>query len=114
MALMPNPSYAELVPCPRGCCATYREHVASIGIAASALPTRKAPIIHGNNKDANLAKDRDAYKRLRDQGLQPDRLHGARDIEAQAETKLEVERSTLLTPDQRKQIDVLKSEGVEV
>lgn len=102
------------VGCPRGCCASYREHVASIGIAAAALPTRKSGVIVGNAKDSNLGHDRDAYKRMRESGLQPERLQGAAEVESKAETRLEVERGVLLNDAQREQVRVLQSEGVSL
>lgn len=71
-------------------------------------------MIVGNRKDEQLGKDRDAYKRMRDQKLQPERLNGAAEIESKAETRLEVERSTILTPDQRRQVETLRSEGADV
>lgn len=100
--------------CSRGCCASSAEHYRSIGIASAALPTRRSAVIGGLKKDAELSRDRDAYKRLRDQGLQPEKLHGSRDIETRAETKLEIERSTILTPAQRKTVESLRSDGAAI
>jgi hypothetical protein len=100
--------------CARGCCDSPAEHYRSIGIASAALPTRRKTVVEGIRKDGELSKDRDAYQRLRRDGLQPDRLHGARDIESRAETRVEVERSTILTPEQRKTVESLRRDGAEV
>lgn len=102
------------MPCARGCCDSPAEHYRSIGIASAALPTRRGAVIGDLARDKTLDQDRDAYKRLRDQNLQPEKLHGARDIEARAETTLEVERSTILTPAQRNTINSLRADGADI
>lgn len=67
--------------------------VAGLSIAASATPTRKggarAAVI--NQKDKVLEKDLDAYKRLRQEGLQPQAIDGSAVVEKRAEHKWQVE-----------------------
>lgn len=67
--------------------------VAHIGISASAMPTRgggaRAATI--NAKDRVLDKDLDAYKRLRQNGVQPRKIDGAAQVEKRAEEKWQVE-----------------------
>ena len=70
--------------CVRGCCPSPREHYASLSF-----------VDHGqgsyHKKDAQLTKDRDAYKRLRTNGLQPKRVDGSYEVEARAKTEAQVE-----------------------
>lgn len=49
-------------------------------------------------------RDRPAYKRLRQEGLQPKTIRGSADIEARAETRLEVETGHLMTASQARQV----------
>ena len=102
------------MPCPRGCCASYRDHLLSVSVAPSATPSRHPQAVEVNEREARWHKDMPAYKRLVDSGVQPPRIDGCADIEARAETKLEVERATVLTDRQRRQVESLRSEGVGV
>lgn len=67
--------------------------IAGLSIASSATPTRRggarAQII--NEKDKKLDKDLDAYKRLRQEGLQPKNIDGSAEVEKRAEYKWQVE-----------------------
>lgn len=67
--------------------------VAGLSIAASATPSRKggarAAVI--NSKDKQLEKDLDAYKRLRQEGLQPQAIDGSAQAEKRAEHKWQIE-----------------------
>lgn len=67
--------------------------IAGLSIAASATPTRKggarAQVI--NQKDKVLEKDLDAYKRLRNEGLQPKAIDGSAEVEKRANYKWQVE-----------------------
>lgn len=57
------------------------------------MPTRGAKARVGviAQKDKVLEKDLDAYKRLRDEGLQPHNIDGSAKVEQLAETKFQVE-----------------------
>ena len=88
--------------------------VLSISVSADALPNRGRAISSTSAKERVLAKDMDAYRRLRVAGEQPARIDGAASIERHAETKLEVTRSTLLNDRQRRQVETLRREGVNV
>lgn len=46
---------------------------------------------NGNSKDDQLARDRDAYKRLRKNGLQPGHVNGSARLERDATMPIEVE-----------------------
>jgi ribosomal protein S19E (S16A) len=67
--------------------------------------TRKA-----NTKDDKLARDRDAYKRLRDDGLKPSHVGGSDHIERHADMPIEVEMGWVAKTKQGK---ALAREGVE-
>lgn len=64
--------------CVRGCCESNRDHYRSIRISA----VRKRMDAH---REKELAKDMDAYKRMRAEGLQPPRINGSRDLEQRAD-----------------------------
>lgn len=61
-------------------------------------------------REKQLAKDRDAYKRLRQDGLQPASLTGAAQAEARGVDRLEIEMGYFLkTPEERRRAQ----EGME-
>lgn len=64
----------------------------------------------GNKKDEKLAKDRDAYKRLRANGLQPGHVGGSARLERHATLPIEVETGWVAKTKQGK---ALAKEGVE-
>lgn len=66
------------------CSLTYRDHLLGIGVLAAALPSRRRAIIGTNNRESTLSRDLDAYKRMRNDGLQPPQIDGARVLEAKA------------------------------
>lgn len=57
------------MPCVRGCCPTPRAHFRSVNLTSDIL-------VGGNKADQVLRKDLDAYKRLTDDGLEPNRIDG--------------------------------------
>ena len=67
--------------------------IAGLSVAASATPTRRegARAATINHKDKVLEKDLDAYKRLRQEGLQPKSIDGSAQVEKRAEYKWQVE-----------------------
>ncbi len=84
-----------------------REKLLSIGIAKY----RK----EADRRDKALAKDMDAYKRLRKQGMQPPRVDGCAKLESEAISPLEVQTgvvtSNLPAEERRKmakRLDVLE------
>ncbi len=70
--------------CARGCCPSPREHYQSLRF----LDTGQGSY---HQKDRQLAKDRDAYKRLRNEGLQPRSVDGSHYVEQTASTPEQVE-----------------------
>lgn len=67
--------------------------IAGLSVAASATPSRKggARAATINKKDKVLEKDLDAYKRLRQEGMQPPSIDGSAIAEKRAEHKWQVE-----------------------
>lgn len=83
--------------CGKPCaCPTYRDHLLSVGIAASALPSRRGGVINNEQRERTLAKDLRSYRNLRLDGLQPPRIDGSHRLEQGAETPLEVEAGALV------------------
>jgi len=70
--------------------AAFAEKARSLRVAPSAMVTRSGAA--GEKKAWNkLEKDRDAYKRLRDNGVQPTGIRDSADLEKTAETRMEIE-----------------------
>lgn len=63
-----------------------------------------------NTKDDQLARDRDAYKRLRNDGLQPSHVKGSDHLEKHASLPVEVEMGHVF---KTRQGQALAVEGVE-
>lgn len=89
--------------CTRGCCASHAEHYGSLvmGTAQS----------DGTRFETMLDKDRPAYKRMRDEGLQPKSVRGAARIEANASSVFEVETGRILPQRLANQVDSAQSEA---
>lgn len=67
-------------------------------------------------KETQLDKDRAAYQRLRQQGLQPPHIDGCAKLEAEAVTRDEIVMGTLkpdLTPEERKRMAATRREAFE-
>ena len=78
----------------------------SVSISPAAMPTRQDVRYSAtDNLEKGWQKDIPAYKRLVADGLQPARVDGCAEIEAQAKTKTEVEEGTIYTPEQRKTLE---------
>jgi hypothetical protein len=65
--------------------------VAGISFGANSTTTRGKVVAETNQRAKNWDKDMPAYKRLRQQGLQPKNIDGAAKIEATAKTEAQVE-----------------------
>lgn len=65
--------------------------VAGISFGANTTTTRGAKVEEINTRAKNWDKDMPAYKRLRQNGLQPKSIDGAAAVEARATTAAEVE-----------------------
>lgn len=77
--------------CPRGCCATYREHISSLAISSGPTPQAR--------RESRLSADLDAYQRLENNGLAPKTFAGAAGLERHALSPVEVERGHLIKND---------------
>ena len=76
-----------------------RDKLLSISVARA----RRKP----DAKDRALAKDLDAYKRLRKEGLQPPSVDGSARLERQAVTRVEIETGVIhtdLAPRERRRL----------
>ena len=74
--------------CPRGCCATYKEHLQGIAIFG---PSKQRDAVRREEADMH------AFKRLVQSGVQPKGIAGAAELERGAETRHEVEHASLYT-----------------
>ena len=92
----------------------YPCRIRSVGIMASALPTRNPIVKRTVEREKVLVKDRTAFKSMRDQGLQPARLRGAAELARYAESKEEVETGRLIpAPIRDKVIETRKAIAAE-
>lgn len=70
---------------------TYAEHLRSIAVSAEATPNRRPESAMTAAKDRALDRDLDAYKRLRQSGVQPPRNEGSARLEATASHRWQIE-----------------------
>lgn len=83
--------------CPRGCCPDYRTHIR--GVSIGGFPTQ------ATYNERKLELDRDAYKRLKDDGLKPGRMTGAYVMERSATHVRDIEAGHPLPPSTHKVLD---------
>lgn len=62
-----------------------------VNISAEATPTSRGNVVALNQRDANLARDGAAYRRMRRRGLQPEHIDGAADLENKVGTQDEID-----------------------
>ena len=84
------------------------DRIRSIGFGVGTMPTRHPGSQAVEAREKRWEKDMPAYKRMRQQGLQPKTIDGAAHIEAKAETRFEVESGQVL-PGQAKKIETAVS-----
>ncbi|MCP3857266.1 MAG: hypothetical protein GY698_21465 [Actinomycetia bacterium] len=53
----------------------------SVGVSATATPTRSAEVVEIGEREGRWATDGDAYRRIRKAGLQPDKIDGSAELE---------------------------------
>lgn len=56
------------------------------------------------DKDRAVGRDMEAYKRMRNAGLQPTNVLGAADVEAKAQSKVEVETGIIMSSDTSREL----------
>ena len=88
--------------CARKCCFDQATHYRSLVLGTSVAKTWE---------DTTLSADRDAYKRLKDDGIQPKGLKGAAQLEKHASSAWEIEAGRILPPDQSRRIDSANAEA---
>jgi hypothetical protein len=69
--------------------------VAGVSFAAAAMPNRRAEADRINRTESQWDRDMASYKRLRKDGLQPQKIDGARDLETKATDRVQVETGML-------------------
>jgi hypothetical protein len=74
--------------CARGCCPTQAEHYRSVQLDLGDLSPEVADT---NRREKELALDRDAYKRLRNDGLQPNDVTGSAHLEKHVQDQIEID-----------------------
>lgn len=74
--------------CARGCCASAIEHYRSVCFQAG--PT--APTL----TERRWQRDMPAYRRLREQGLQPEGIDGCAALETRAQSQVEIETNNII------------------
>ena len=84
------------MPCARGCCGSYREHLLSVSVSAAATPTRNPEFAKSLESRKVFDEDAAAYRRLRKDGLQPERVDGCAALETKAESTVEIEHGRLM------------------
>lgn len=77
-------------------CDTYAEHLNGVRFSFKNLPGGV------KDNDSRWAKDNDAYQRMRKQGLQPQHVENAAELEQRANEPIEIERHTIFGKDAKK------------
>lgn len=67
--------------------------VSGVRMGINESTTRGAQVAQINNREKNWNKDMPAYKRLRDQGLQPRQIDGSAVLESRATERWQIEGS---------------------
>lgn len=76
--------------CPRGCCASYREHLLGVQWGRPAGPTEQTL------KERRLARDLTAFKLAAQQGTTLRTINGAADLLDKASSQIEIDRGHLI------------------
>lgn len=77
---------------PTTCKLSYRDHLVGFGVAAAALPTRTDTGVLGTMvREKRWERDMAAYKRLRNDGMQPPQIDGSALRERQGQDAYDVE-----------------------
>ena len=83
--------------CGKPCnCLSYRDHLKSIRFGASSMPNRKRSqeFLDVEKRERQLDRDMPAYKRLRQDGIQPRHILGSQHWEQNARDRIEIEHET--------------------
>ncbi len=93
---------------------------AAVQLTPSAMPTRTVTKVEDYNFQKEFAReftngDREAYRRLRQNGLQPPKIAGSAHLERHAETRFEVESGQIVTDRTglRDAMDMCKESGID-
>jgi hypothetical protein len=96
--------------CARGCCPDSKTHYKSLRIGTD----RNRPFKNGwtLNSERQEARDIDAYKRMRAQGLQPADYSGCEQLEKHAVSDVEITHGKVMPKELVQAFDTVKSEGL--
>lgn len=72
------------------CTLTYRQHLLTISVAPSAMPSRHPEAVQINTREKRWSRDIPAYKRLHAEGNPPPQVDGSALRERQGETLYDV------------------------
>jgi hypothetical protein len=80
--------------------------IRSVNIAPSATPTRGggAEAASINAREDRWAKDMPAYRRLRHNGLQPDRIDGSAELEMRANDRFDITLGRVVPPEEKARV----------
>ena len=76
---------------PDTCTLSYREHLSGFSVASAATPNRRAESHANNTREGRWHRDMGAYKRLRENGLQPPQIDGSALREKQGTDRFDIE-----------------------
>lgn len=85
-----------IVPCDCWCGKTMVRVFVMPHISAELTPAKRPETVAANARERLWAVDRDAYKRIRQDGIQPRSVLGAAELEKHAETKTEIEMGKIM------------------
>jgi hypothetical protein len=94
--------------CSRGCCESQAEHYRSVQTAKGDLSPEVADI---NRREKQLVKDREAYKRLRKDGLQPHQLSDSAKIEASGVEQIDIDMKIQIPASDRDRVKDIIAEN---
>ena len=86
--------------------------VKTVTLAPSAMLTRSPEAARAKITDPQLEKDRDAYRRIRQNGEQPKHLKGSAELEAKANESFEIETGWIVKDKKERDRMVAEFAGV--
>ncbi len=94
--------------CAKGCCESPREHYQSLVVAKG---DTSPEVLDIRTRDAQLDRDRSAYKRLRDDGVQPNQVDGSAHLEQSAVEQIDIDFKVPIPKENRDQVKEIVAEA---
>ena len=85
-------------------CREGRGCIRTVSFAAASMPNRKPETVRINRTEAQWDKDMPAYKRIRQNGVQPKRIDNAAELETRANDQFEIEMGTVVPENRKSQV----------